>query len=772
QLHSPDPDAQPHDLHPQEPGDADGHEETSKEPHNLQPGVNVKQDDFKWQINLNLYEPDTRQRLAQKSKQVLAQCASTESSLRATASQVEDSVLRDCIAEAKLMVDAAYNWTQKSIKQRLSSGSARPMDLLAYFKQPVAATKRVVQAADYMHVALGLLEEKLQSQGSRSFNVTDVLTESQLRLLSQASGCALQDKVERCSNKYRTITGRCNNKKRPWLGASNQALARWLPAEYEDRRSLPFGWTSGKRRNGFLLPLVRAVSNQIVRFPSNKLASDQGRSLMFMQWGQFIDHDLDFSPESPARVAFTVGVDCEKTCAQLPPCFPIKIPPNDPRIKNQRDCIPFFRSAPACPQNKNKVRNQINALTSFVDASMVYGSEVSLALRLRNRTNFWGLLATNQRFQDNGRSLLPFDNLHEDPCLLTNRSARIPCFLAGDTRASETPKLTSLHTLFVREHNRLATELRRLNPGWSGDKLYNEARKIVGAMVQIITYRDFLPLVLGKARIRRTLGPYRGYCSNVDPRVANVFTLAFRFGHTMLQPFMFRLDSQYRASQINSHVPLSSVFFASWRVVHEGGIDPILRGLMATPAKLNRQDSMMVDELRDKLFQQVRRIGLDLAALNMQRSRDHGLPGYNAWRRFCGLSQPRNLAQLSRVLKNQALARKFLNLYGTPDNIDIWMGAIAEPLLPGARVGPLLACLFENQFRRARDGDRFWWQKWGVFTKRQRKALRRISLSRIICDNTGITTVSKDIFGANIYPRGFVSCSCIPKLNLSAWRGK
>lgn len=58
-----------------------------------------------------------------------------------------------------------------------------------------------------------------------------------------------------------------------------------------------------------------------------------------------------------------------------------------------------------------------------------------------------------------------------------------------------------------------------------------------------------------------------------------------------------------------------------------GGIDPILRGLMATPAKLNRQDAMMVDELRDRLFRQVRRIGLDLAALNMQRSRDHGLPG-------------------------------------------------------------------------------------------------------------------------------------------------
>lgn len=80
--------------------------------------------------------------------------------------------------------------------------------------------------------------------------------------------------------------------------------------------------------------------------------------------------------------------------------------------------------------------------------------------------------------------------------------------------------------------------------------------------------------------------------------------------------------------------------------------------------------------------------------------------GYDARRRLRGLSQPRNLARLSPVLQNPALARKFLHLYGTPDNTDIWTGAIAEPLSPGARAGPLLACLFENQFTRTRKGDR------------------------------------------------------------------
>ncbi|XP_037057077.1 lactoperoxidase-like [Peromyscus leucopus] len=223
--------------------------------------------------------------------------------------------------------------------------------------------------------------------------------------------------------------------------------------------------------------------------------------------------------------------------------------------------------------------------------------------------------------------------------------------------------------------------------------------------LQIVTFRDYLPILLGD-EMQKWIPPYQGYSETVDPRISNVFTFALRFGHLEVPSTVSCLDENYQPWGSEPELPLHTLFFNTWRLVKDGGIDPLVRGLLAKKAKLVRQDKMMTGELRNMLFQPNHTIHgsavgrFDLAAINIQRSRDHGQPGYNSWRAFCGLSQPKTLEELSAVLRNEVLAKRLLDLYGTPDNIDIWLGAIAEPLVHRGRVGPLLTCLLGQQFQR------------------------------------------------------------------------
>ncbi|PNJ65843.1 lactoperoxidase isoform X2 [Pongo pygmaeus] len=693
---------------------------------------------------------------------VLLQAAASATRAQTT----RTSAISDTVSQAKVQVNKAFLDSRTRLKTAMSSETPTSRQLSEYLKHAKGRTRTAIRNGQVWEESLKRLRQKVSLT-----NVTDPSLD--LTSLSLEVGCGAPAPVVRCDpcSPYRTITGDCNNRRKPALGAANRALARWLPAEYEDGLSLPFGWTPGKTRNGFPLPLAREVSNKIVGYLNEEGVLDQNRSLLFMQWGQIVDHDLDFAPDTELGSSEYSKAQCDEYCIQGDNCFPIMFPPNDPKARTQGKCMPFFRAGFVCPTPpyKSLAREQINALTSFLDASFVYSSEPSLASRLRNLSSPLGLMAVNQEVSDHGLPYLPYDSKKPSPCEFINTTARVPCFLAGDSRASEHILLATSHTLFLREHNRLARELKRLNPQWDGEKLYQEARKILGAFVQIITFRDYLPILLGDY-MQKWIPPYQGYNESVDPRISNVFTFAFRFGHLEVPSSMFRLDENYQPWGPEPELPLHTLFFNTWRMVKDGGIDPLVRGLLAKKSKLTKQNKMMTGELRNKLFQPTHRIhGFDLAAINTQRCRDHGQPGYNSWRAFCDLSQPQTLDELNTVLKNKMLAKKLLGLYGTPDNIDIWIGAIAEPLVERGRVGPLLACLLGKQFQQIRDGDRFWWENPGVFTKEQKDSLRKMSFSRLVCDNTRITKVPRDPFRANSYPYDFVDCSAMDKLDLSPW---
>ncbi|XP_026154200.1 eosinophil peroxidase [Mastacembelus armatus] len=699
--------------------------------------------------------------------------------------------LQHCFEEAKKIVDDAYKYSREESLRRVRREVVSPHDALRLLKQPRGDTRSAVRSADYMAQTLRLVHERIHHVHKRSVNATDLLSEEDLKKLASLTGCEGQARPPQCNsiqniNKYRTATSICNNLNNPRLGAANTPFTRWLPPEYDDGISQPKGWDRNRTFNRFLLPLVRQVSNNILSTTDAGVVSDRNFTLMVTFFGQWNDHDLSFTPFSPSIRSFSNGVNCDESCEHTEPCTPIPIPPGDPRLPSRPDsCIPAFRSAPVCGTGYSAYnfggvsnqREQINALTSFLDLGQVYGSEEKLALFLRNLSDDGGLMRVNTEFRDNGRELLPFHPLQVQMCathkrVTNNTSAKeIPCFIAGDVRVDENIALTSIHTLFVREHNRLARALKGLNSHWDSETIYQETRKIMGAYTQLFVFRDYLPHIVGDDAMRRVIGNYRGYDPNVNPSISNVFaTAAYRFAHLAIQPFVPRVDENNRDHPQFPSVPLFMAFFTPWRIVFEGGLDPVLRGLLNRPAKLNTQDHMMVDALRERLFQFVQHLALDLGSLNMQRSRDHGLAGYNAWRKFCGLSQPKNQAELSQVLNNSNLASKLLQLYGTPDNIDIWLGGVAEPFVQGGRVGPLFACLIATQFQRIRQGDRLWHEKPGVFTQRQRNALVSARLSKIICDNTGITSVPTDAFSLVSNTNRVVRCSNLRGLDLSAWR--
>jgi peroxidase len=339
------------------------------------------------------------------------------------------------------------------------------------------------------------------------------------------------------------------------------------------------------------------------------------------------------------------------------------------------------------------------------------------------------------------------------------------CFLAGDNRVNEHMMLASMHIIFSREHNRIARALTKLNPHWNAEIIYQETRKIIGAVLQKITYEDFLPMIIGN-----TLPPYQGYNPKVHPGILNSFsTAAFRFGHSLIRPTFDRLDANF--NPVGDPMPLRHLFFNN-TYIKKSGIDEIVLGLLSNSSEA--MDTELASGILNNLYERRHSPGLNLAAINIQRSRDHGLPGYNSFRKICGLSDVKSFKDTVHEIPYRHNRRRLAELYNdNPDLADLWAVGLAEAPANGGIVGATFGCIIREQMRRLRDGDRYFYQNHGVFSHRQLHEIKKVTLSKVMCNNLEtIVSIQRNAFVSGRRSHRRTECSNIPGIDLTAWRGE
>ena len=502
---------------------------------------------------------------------------------------------------------------------------------------------------------------------------------------------------------FRTFDGSDNNRQLLSMNEAETQLLRQLPADYGDL----IDTLAGSSRPG-----PREISNNVNAQTDSVLNSISASDFLW-QWGQFLDHDIDL----------TDGTDPAELANIVVPAGDEYFDPSGSGVVEMSLNRSIYDSASGTATINP--RQQLNEISGWIDASNVYGSDIDRATALRTNDGSGKLLTS-------AGELLPFN----DSGLSNAGGSGAELFVAGDVRANEQLGLTAMHTLFVREHNRLADEIAARDPNLSGDEIYQSARRIVGAQMQIITYEEFLPVLLGP----NALMPYQGYEEFVDASIANVFsTAAYRLGHSMLSAQILRLDAN--GDEIDAgHLPLREAFFSPQTLVTEGGIDPILRGLAAQECQ--RIDVFVIDDVRNFLFGNPGSGGFDLASLNIQRGRDHGLPDYNTARQGFGLLPK---AAFSEVTTSQELQDRLAATYGSVDDMDIWVAGLAEDPIDGSMLGELFHTIVVEQFEALRDGDRFWYER--VLTREEMRDVAGVRLADIIRRNTNIgDEISDNVF--------------------------
>jgi len=473
--------------------------------------------------------------------------------------------------------------------------------------------------------------------------------------------------------------------------------------------------------NGESRPSPRLISNVLCDEPVTQFNSRNLSAFVYV-WGQFLDHDITLTPTGASEAA------------------DIALPSDEPLFTEP---IPFTRSEVRTGTGVTNARQQTNLNTAWIDGSVVYGSDSIRARWLRKLQN--GKLKTSTG------NFLPWNTMNGEqsgaidpnaPSMANDGDHTVKTFVAGDVRASEHPGILSLHTIFVREHNRICDQL--VAQGMTNDEdIYQKARKQVSGIIEAITFQEFLPAM------GIILSPYTGYKSSARPDIMNTFaTAGYRLGHTMVADDIALRDNtcdEVGPGDLN----LGEVFFTPQLVI-DYTPDVFLKGLATH--KQYETDNKINSILRNFLFGNVNdpvRFGLDLAAINIQRGRDHGLPDYNTVRTYY-TGTP--VSSFSQITSDPAKAAALQTLYGNVNNIDLWVGILAEDRMSGKSVGKTINAMLKSQFEKLRDGDYYYYKNDPNIFATLRNQIGATKLSAVIQRNTSLTTLQSNVFFINPCP--------------------
>ncbi|KAM6937988.1 dual oxidase 2 [Xenentodon cancila] len=517
----------------------------------------------------------------------------------------------------------------------------------------------------------------------------------------------------------------------PKRGAAGSHLVRLVPAQYWDGVYQPVHEPSQ--------PNPRRLSRLLAEGPSG-LPSTRNQTVLSLFFGYHLAFEI-FDSRAP-------GCPPEFMHIQVPKGDPVFDPTATGKVFLPFQRGPWDKESGQSPSNP---RTQVNSVTAWIDGSSIYGPSTSWSDSLRSFSG--GLLASgpewNMPRQGGGRN---FMWSAADPS--TGEHGPQGLYELGNAWANENVFTAAEGIIWFRYHNYVASRLHEKHPAWSDERLFQNARKNVVAAFQNIALYEWLPGYLGDKK----LPPYPGYQKFVDPGISPEFqAAAIRFGITMVPPgvYMRNRSCHFRTitntdGSTSPAMRLCNNFWKRQSVNMKSGqdVDELIMGMASQIAE--KEDNIVVEDLKDYMYGPLRFTRNDLVAMTVQRGRDFGLRSYTEMRKALDLPPVKTFEEISPELNstNPQLLHNVAQLYGSDiSKLELFPGGLLESL---GSPGPVFSAIILDQFERIRNGDRFWFENKqnGLFTGEEIQTIRSITYHDVLFAATTAqdTDIQKHVF--------------------------